>query len=168
MAMKQLFILMITLLFSAPSIGQVKDTIRERWPNGNMKNENYNIAGPGQGYMNIWYENGKPAANYHFNDGLKFSYNIDWYENGHIKEESIITGFDIVPDVDTNTGMIVREDTYLSGRFIKYYENGLKSSDGHVLLGKRAGKWSYYNEKGRLTKEEWYENGIVVSTNDRK
>jgi len=165
MNMKYFFIFAILLAHVHMAFGQI-DTIKSFWQNGRLSTEEYNVEGKGWGFMNVWYENGIKAENHIYRDGLLFSYNIEWYRNGNIKDEKIITGFDIVPEIDTNTGATISEVTYLSGRFISYRENGTKISDGHMIGGKKIGKWSYYDGEGKTLYEEWYENGEAVSKFD--
>ena len=68
--------------------------------------------------------------------------------------------------VDMQAGSIV-------GIFMEWYENGqLKCSgqyenppdDGQNHGSFRTGKWSYFDETGKLIREEWYEHDLLVKT----
>jgi antitoxin component YwqK of YwqJK toxin-antitoxin module len=142
---------------------QKMDTLRSFWPKGNIKSEEVNKSGPGWGYTATWYENGVQASNYTFYNGARFCYGFSKYENGNLKQEQIITVVEVIPDIDTNTGLVSSESVYWSGRYIEHFNNGNVSSDGHYLEGKKEGKWTFYDSSGELLRRAWYENGKVVS-----
>lgn len=85
----------------------------------------------------------QPAAvkKYHCNGNLKSEYN--WY----------VFGF--------------------SGAYKEYHENGKISVEGQytekpvdqpVFMARKTGTWTYYDNKGKVTKTEKWENGKLVST----
>lgn len=63
----------------------------------------------------------------------------------------------------------------LFGKYREWYDNGQIQVDGQYddslhantnpnsLHSKKQGKWSYYNESGKLTKEEWYKDGAIIN-----
>jgi len=58
----------------------------------------------------------------------------------------------------------VYETTGRSFEIKNYFKNGKVESGGVVRRGKRVGKWSFYNQKGRVLKIEKYRKGTLVST----
>jgi antitoxin component YwqK of YwqJK toxin-antitoxin module len=110
---------------------------------------------------------------------MKWHYNVQYYENGQLK-------FD---PYDPNSFKVQRVMNYYSsgakqiqndvfsmarvGPFKEWYESGqLKTegnytdypNDGKYHNSTKTGKWSYYNESGKLTKEEFYEENKLVNT----
>jgi antitoxin component YwqK of YwqJK toxin-antitoxin module len=50
------------------------------------------------------------------------------------------------------------------GPFKTFYNSGKPMIEGQYNLGHQDGTWSYYNEKGVVSKKEYYENGNLVKT----
>ena len=45
---------------------------------------------------------------------------------------------------------------------IERYESGQKKKEGTYKSGKREGVWTYWDDKGNVTKTETYKNGELV------
>jgi TonB family protein len=54
--------------------------------------------------------------------------------------------------------------TVLQGNYIEYWQNGYASISGYYLNNLKEKDWYYYNEKGKETLKEKYENGILISS----
>ena len=106
-------------------------------------------------YFEEYYENGQlKSTPYNPNSWLKYSI-TSYYLSGKIKaqKDEVLGSF--------------------TGSYKEWYENGqlkIEGSyeeipiDGHYHSSKPTGKWSYYNEAGKLTKEEFYENNKLINT----
>ncbi|MGZ3699135.1 MAG: toxin-antitoxin system YwqK family antitoxin [Bdellovibrionota bacterium] len=49
------------------------------------------------------------------------------------------------------------------GPYIDWYPNGKRAMTGFYKLGKKDGRWTTYDEKGRKTSEKEFENGVEVT-----
>ena len=45
-----------------------------------------------------------------------------------------------------------------------WYDNGTKKNEGSYQMGKRVGKWLFWEKNGEIDKEEAYENGNLIYT----
>ena len=52
------------------------------------------------------------------------------------------------------------KDGISDGKFIYYYENGQKSSEGNYKDGKAVGLWTYWYENGEKEIEGSYKDGV--------
>jgi antitoxin component YwqK of YwqJK toxin-antitoxin module len=50
------------------------------------------------------------------------------------------------------------------GKFYEYYKSGAISLEGYFKMGDRDGEWIFYNEKGEITKKQFWENGKLIKT----
>jgi antitoxin component YwqK of YwqJK toxin-antitoxin module len=48
------------------------------------------------------------------------------------------------------------------GSYITWYENGQRSEEGNYIHGKKNGTWKYWDESGKLVREEIYNMGDLV------
>ena len=106
-------------------------------------------------------------------------YDAKYYENGQVKW----TPFDpngsrqTVINYYPSGSKHVQHDLWRMqrvGPYIEYYENGIVKVNGCYTDGefigydvrgnKKTGKWSFYDESGKLIKEEWYENNVLLKT----
>jgi antitoxin component YwqK of YwqJK toxin-antitoxin module len=70
-----------------------------------------------------------------------------YYENGNIR---LLANYD--------NGLV-------AGSFTEFHENGKISESGFYGNGlKKDGVWTYFDEQGKLTKTETYENGKLINT----
>ncbi len=49
-----------------------------------------------------------------------------------------------------------------TGKYVTYYENGQKKSEGNFKEGKYDGLWTLWDENGNITKKETYSNGELI------
>ena len=131
-----------------------------------------------------YYQNGEVASkSIYLPDSSKRSmiwhYDAKYYENGQVKW----TPFDpngsrqTVINYYPSGSKHVQHDLWRMqrvGPYIEYYENGIVKVNGCYTDGefigydvrgnKKTGKWSFYDESGKLIKEEWYENNVLLKT----
>jgi antitoxin component YwqK of YwqJK toxin-antitoxin module len=50
------------------------------------------------------------------------------------------------------------------GPFKTYYNSGKPMIEGQYNLGHQDGTWTYFNDKGTVSKKEFYENGSLIKT----
>jgi hypothetical protein len=48
------------------------------------------------------------------------------------------------------------------GHYIEWYVSGKRMLEGDYASGSKSGKWSEWDEQGKLIAEKWYENGSEV------
>ncbi|MBI4945934.1 MAG: hypothetical protein HY840_05990 [Bacteroidetes bacterium] len=52
-----------------------------------------------------------------------------------------------------------------SGKYKSYHNNAVKKSEGMYHCNIKIGNWKYYDKKGKLVKEESYnEDGVLINT----
>jgi len=87
-----------------------------------------------------------------------------WKNDVYLHEGQPFTGLAIAVHDD---GKPKGEYPYLDGRFHgvvrEWWENGVQAVETHFEKGKRHGKNTYWDQKGRLTKEQVYEQDHSVS-----
>jgi antitoxin component YwqK of YwqJK toxin-antitoxin module len=80
-------------------------------------------------------------------DNLTYKSITAYYENGNIR---LLANYD--------NGLV-------AGNFTEFHENGKISESGFYGNGlKKDGVWTYFDEQGKLTKTETYENGKLINT----
>lgn len=161
-------------------------TIREWYPNGQLK-----LQGDYSNDTCTWinyYPSGKleeVSVNYHDtmdSEGVHgWHYHARYYENGQKKYEPInpnLRGSEpFVCYYESGNKQCVTtlyHYTNYIGSYIEWYDNGqIKEKGEYADLGRKylgfpstdkTGTWSYYNESGKLIKEEFYEEGKLVKT----
>jgi antitoxin component YwqK of YwqJK toxin-antitoxin module len=113
------------------------------YPNGKKKADGYGDYCYRQGKLTEWYENGNLKEEWIFQIGQPQTFKL-YYQNGKVKQEGF--GGEYSEDVRT---------VYSFGRC---KSGGYKSPE--------SGAWKYYNESGKLVKEENYDNGKLISTKE--
>lgn len=132
----------------------------------------------------LYYPNGQIKEKlYSWRDSVPGNWIVNhihyqYYENGHLKSDpSDINGPRQTIKNYYESGKVSRETTWQAGALIgpyhEWYENGQLKVEGkykippndHGFHGTtQIGTWSYYNESGKLIKEEFYEEGKLVKT----
>jgi len=96
----------------------------------------------GSGKVKTFFPNGKPSAEFEYNDGSFDGDRRFYYTNGQLRS------------------MLHWDRGIAEGPFIQYYPNGRKKTTGNYVHDNLQGPFQRYNEKG-LLKEEWnYYNGV--------
>lgn len=105
-------------------------------------------------------------------------YMAEYYENGQLKHDPTnINGPRRNFRFYYESGKVSKEIKFQNDSTIshcqEWYQTGGIKAEGQYLLEahlmnigpvKKTGKWSYYNESGKIIKEEFYEEGKLVST----
>jgi uncharacterized protein len=52
------------------------------------------------------------------------------------------------------------------GKWIYYNESGIKRSSGYFKAGMKDGKWLYFDANGKITREEYFTNGKIITNPD--
>jgi hypothetical protein len=53
------------------------------------------------------------------------------------------------------------------GTFTEFHSNGQRAIEGEYYWGVRTGKWREWDERGKLTRERWFEKGVETTTRDK-
>jgi antitoxin component YwqK of YwqJK toxin-antitoxin module len=80
------------------------------------------------------YPNGVIKERSYYKDGRRHGECMSFYQNGKVCSDDYFT------------------DGLIDGGSTVYYENGQKKYEGTFVKGKPAGTWSFYDEKGKLTR----------------
>ncbi len=111
---------------------------------------------------------------------LVWAYTAEYYENGRVKftPTFIMTdGMEIINYYESG-GKQLRKNWcggMVYGKWEEWYENGTIKTEGQYaerdpekkrqyVISKKVGTWKYYNEEGKLVKEEFYKDGSLVNT----
>ncbi|MDP3359643.1 MAG: hypothetical protein Q8S41_09880 [Lutibacter sp.] len=151
-----------------------------------VKKTNKKIGEFKNGYKNgmftEYYTNGKKKSTGNFVNGQKDGVHFEWYENGILTSEfnyeygKIINGEYTIYNID-NTPYFVRKyesnkiikESYSSGKFILYDNNGNKIGEGKVIDGKEHynGKEHYadYYYEGEWVDNKWEGYGSIYYSN---
>lgn len=102
-----------------------------------------------------------------------------WYEDGQLMEKYIINcgkqPYKIYANDTTvlSESMIIGMTLFKVGKYNEYFNNGkpkiegqFKDSNSQKESNIMIGTWKYWDEKGRLVKEEYYENNKLIKTNE--
>ena len=116
--------------------GQIKETWTVK-----LDSDNNYIA---HGKYIAWYENGQKKQVEYWKDGKLNGSFITWHDNG-MKHQ-------VGSYKDGNMDCLYRE----------YEPLGQKIVEGEVIDGKQEGKWTYWDEKGNIFKQEDYKNGELI------
>ena len=94
--------------------------------------------------LNSWYfENGKTAIQYHYNEGILEGESISFSQNGIEIEKG-------------NYHLDLKE-----GEWIENYDSGKLKAKGKYIAGQKQGTWKYFDEKTeKLEKSGVFKNGI--------
>ena len=160
--------------------------------NGNKEWQgNYRLGKP-VGNWQTWYENGERHESFRCRDSLRDGKYQEWYPEGFLKtdgayEKGLLSGTCIQYYSD---GSFKEKGSYQEGKknglFQSFYPNGRMSGqfnwsldkgegagfhpNGEVsytatwIAGKPDGLWKYFDEQGRLSHEELYRDGVVISS----
>ena len=132
-----------------------------------------------------FYENGKvKLRTKYINDSSrcpnKNSFeSTEWYEDGQLMNKEIANcGKQSYKEYYNDTS-IGRESTIIDmslfhvGKFTEWYKNGKLKKEAFYKDGRtqseaniKTGVWKYYNEKGKIEKEEYYENNELIKTKE--
>ncbi len=139
------------------------NTYLEFYSTGQLKNKSltYIDSTNGKGnsfawhYTEEYYENGQLKFLPMDPNSQKLQQQVRFYESG-AKMDSVgwLNG--------TRVGFL--KEWHEGGQIKTVREYVVPSNDGYLHDSKKIGTWSYYNESGKLIKEEYYEEGKLVKT----
>ena len=155
--------------------GQLK-VYKNFYPNGQVERDFKGID-LARSSIKMYYEDGSLRAEGKYFRG-DISYWVDYYKDGKIsyKEEyhkSMLYHLEISSYHENGklkTQMLQTHKKKLTYTKDEYHSNGQISIDGQVIFNKSnhdytpTGTWKYYDENGKLTKEEKYSEGRVIDT----
>lgn len=124
--------------------------VLEWYENGLLKNRMAAVDSTKHGVFNqVYYENGKLAASYFINMGKQLY--VLYYPEGSVACEGYI-----------KDAVWIRV-----GKWTAWHKNGTKQSEMlYSNSGLPEGIWQYWNEKGRLIKQETYFEGKLQNTKE--
>jgi antitoxin component YwqK of YwqJK toxin-antitoxin module len=104
---------------------------------------------------------------------------ISWYEDGQLREKGIMNcgrqSYKIYANDTTvlSESIIIGIPLFKVGKYHEYFKNGkskvegqFKDSDSQRESNIMIGTWKYYNEKGQVIKEEYYEDNKLIKTKE--
>ena len=105
--------------------------------------------------IQLRYENGKLSSESTYDDGEPIGLHTTFYENGKISRTlSYKDGKSVTLKTYDEAGLIDYENT--ANYAIYYYPNGKKKSEGPTGTFGRTKVWKFYNDNGKLVKEQEY------------
>lgn len=152
--------------------GQIK-VFKNYFENGQVE-RNFIISDPKRCSVDIYYEDGKVRSQISYYEG-NAQKEYDYYPNGNPE---------FIEENDKNIEFLYKRNSFFqngqpsslfelvdkkSKKYIKkeFYENGKVKEEGEMSFRKdvldylKEGEWSYYDEKGKLTKKEKFVHGSV-------
>ena len=135
---------------------------------------NYTSTDPRRSKMELFYEDGKIRSNIQYFEGNTQN-QYDFFRNGSPE---------FVEENDKDIEYLLKRNSYYENgnpsslfelidkknkKYVKkeFYENGRIKEEGNMFLRKEMGdyqkedKWTYYDEKGNITKTEKYHKGQI-------
>lgn len=122
----------------------------------------------------LMYRNDKLSQSGHFKNGVRDSLWITYHPNMEIQSQGSYIGKKITIALDTKTHQLIeilnKTDTLsinplseYSKLINRYNYDGKGGVQLPIYIDFKRGIWKYYNEKGKLIKQEIYdENGILI------
>ena len=183
------FIAIAAILLSMAACDRPYDTVFSTWPNGGKKLV-FTVVDKNDGTVErlaekMFYENGKPMYEKHFNGDRPTGEWTFWYDNGNIhaqgnfdKNDSIGSGWTFFDKDGANLfegeydSMAVLQFTvdhrplsvcyYVGNSEMRYQfnENYTLNGKGRVVNGKKEGRWEFYYANGQKMLEATYSDGI--------
>ncbi len=157
--------------------GQLK-VYKNYYPNGQLEREFKNIDGF-RSQSKLYYKDGTLKSEVKYMEGSPLLW-VDYYTNGNMEyyeEYHKSFMYHIAKRSYYETGQAESLFELDNKKKLNYTQNdfhangnnkvdGFLSYDKSLLDYYRTGKWTYYNEQGKATKEEQYSDGKVVKTRD--
>ncbi len=118
---------------------------REWYENGQLMSEGVYVKGNRDGLWKEYYSNGNLQMEAIF-DRSKVSGSVtEYFENGEVRS----TGF----------YEVAGRKKKRTGRWITYYSNGSRESEGEYIKNERVGRWQEWYENGELHLDAFFESG---------
>lgn len=162
-----LFIL-VQFFISSCADGRTNIEITELWENGAPKTEIQWFNKADSTYRQLHYfENGQLRLSKIFSKG-NLEKLTGYYETGEIEASFIFENNELIAGSEyykngQKMGEVPTElDGTINGPVKYYYENGNLRSAGEYKNDKPHGLWREYDEKGNISSEKHYDNGIEI------
>lgn len=114
------------------------------------------------GIWESWYENGQRKDSGFYTKNFKTGTWKTWYENGN--RASVSSYLSTFTQVEMHrmrvTGQVPELGTR-DGKFISWYSNGSKESEGMFRNGAPDGVWEWFHPNGNRSTVETYRNGLL-------
>jgi len=148
------------------------------WADAKLYDEDGKIVAEGKYFgklkdgLWIYSHDGNKVAEENFKMGKKEGVSKSFFNNGNVSEEKNWAGdiengvwrqyyIDGKKRLETRIDNGVRNSVYYL-----YYTNGRLKIRGKYKNDRMDGKWTYYNEKGKVTKEIRYVKGVAENQNE--
>ena len=116
--------------------------------NGTLVSEERYKNGVMEGFSRVFYPDGTLSEQHFYKQGIRDGLWEQHYTDGKIKLRGAYKAGE------------------KQGAFKTFYNSGKSMIEGQYLSGHQAGIWTYYNEKGAVSKKEIYENGLLVKVEE--
>ncbi|MES2851071.1 MAG: TonB family protein [Bacteroidota bacterium] len=112
--------------------------------NGNIENKGQFVDNKKQGVWLRYHYDGIRHDSVNYVNDRKRGLKLAWFQNGVMSDSST---YDLEGKIDVTN----------------WFDNGQLSSTGKVYHNKENGKWQYFHRNGRMSAEELYEVGKLIS-----
>jgi antitoxin component YwqK of YwqJK toxin-antitoxin module len=129
------------------------------YKNGNMKAKFYQ-KGIRLYYEEKYYQNGQKMSDPHFIEDNKKAYEVHYYESGKVLQKRCWLNYALIEEFKEfheNGKLKISGQYETEEQYFKLMKNGYRDS-------MKMGKWSYYNISGKLEREEYYDNDVIMKT----
>jgi len=127
-----------------------------------VKQEIFNVDSNDRltGQRIIYYPNANKKEEYDFSNGKKDGYYTSYYNNGALQSDLEYSTGKLTGSCSWYypSGNLMKIQEFLNREFyqIEYYENGNKRSEGSFRGESFIGHWVFYNQYGKIIREEDY------------
>lgn len=149
---------------------------KEWYWNGSLKKER--IQTTDSVLETSYHLNGKISAVNKWNRSGVWVLHREWCDNGQVILDYNPTSEAVMPIKKYHcNGNVSAEYNWYGygyvGKYKEYYSNGKVAVDGQytekpanvaVYVARKSGTWTFYDDKGKVTKKEKWENGKLLST----
>lgn len=155
--------------------GQLK-VYKNYYPNGQVEREFKNIDGF-RSLCKLFYTDGALKSEVKYVEGSPLVW-VDYYKNGQMEyyeeyHKSFL--YYIAKRSYFETGQAQSLMELINKKKLDYSQNDFYNNGNNKIVGSlrydmsaydyfKTGKWTYYNESGKATKEELYDGGLVIKT----
>ncbi len=161
--------------YNTPLVGHFPPG-KEFYEDGKLKKERTQTADTLVEYQ--YFPNGNPSVHYKWNKSASLLLEKRWCENGQVTVAYNPSAATPLPVTKYHcNGKIQAEYSWwmfgYTGAYKEYHSNGKVSVSGQftekppavsVFMARKTGTWTFYDEKGKVTKTEQWDNGRLVNT----
>ncbi|MFT3681379.1 MAG: TonB family protein [Ferruginibacter sp.] len=114
------------------------------YSNGKLQSAGLYINNKKQGLWLRYHNNGMMSDSTLYENDVPVGTGLSWHSNGLMSDSNVYNA----------AGKSIR---------VSWFDNGQPSFAGIILNNKEFGKWRFYHKNGKLSAEEIYENGKLLS-----